>query len=116
MSTEIYYFTGTGNSLVLARSIVEKTNGKLISIPSVMDKQSIYIDADTVGIVFPCYLSQLYGIPLIVERFIRKLVNINSIEYLFAVCSFGGYSLVNGLPVLKNLSRLVKALDGKLSG
>jgi flavodoxin len=32
MSSEIYYFTGTGNSLAIARDIAGKTNGKLISI------------------------------------------------------------------------------------
>jgi ferredoxin len=41
MSTEIYYFSGTGNSLVTARNIAEKMNGKLISIPSVMEQDSL---------------------------------------------------------------------------
>jgi formate hydrogenlyase subunit 6/NADH:ubiquinone oxidoreductase subunit I len=87
----------------------------LISIPSVIDRQSIKSDADSIGIVFPCYLAQLYGIPLIIERFLNKLENIGS-KYLFAVCSFGGYTFVNGLPTLKNLARLVKSLGGRLSG
>jgi len=52
---EIYYFSGTGNSLVVARDIAEKMNGNLISIPSVMDKESITTDADVIGIVFPVY-------------------------------------------------------------
>ncbi|MHB1377223.1 MAG: hypothetical protein ACYCXB_07365 [Candidatus Humimicrobiaceae bacterium] len=56
MNTEIYYFSGTGNSLAVARDITKKADGKLISIFSVLDKKSINTDADTLGIVFPVYL------------------------------------------------------------
>jgi flavodoxin len=38
---EVYYFSGTGNSLAVARDIAEKIKGKLISIPSVMEKEKI---------------------------------------------------------------------------
>ena len=114
MSFEIYYFTGTGNSLAVARDIAEKTNGKLISIPVVMNKQSIKTDANSIGIVFPAYMAHLYGIPLIVERFIEKLEDIGS-KYIFAVCTCGGYESVNALPTLKNLAKLIKSLGGKLS-
>jgi flavodoxin len=109
MSTEIYYFSGTGNSLVVARDIAEKTKGKLISIPAVMGKQSIRTDADNIGIVFPCHLAHLYGIPLIVKRFIKKLEDINS-KYIFAVCTCGGLENFNGLPTLKNLSKIIKSI------
>ncbi|MGZ7136213.1 MAG: hypothetical protein ACXVHY_10080, partial [Methanobacterium sp.] len=66
---EIYYFSGTGNSLIVARDIAEKMNGNLISIPSVMDKQSLTTDADVIGIVFPVYYVGLANIPLIVQQF-----------------------------------------------
>ncbi len=114
MSFEIYYFTGTGNSLAVARDIVEKTNGKLISIPAVINKQSIKTEADSIGIVFPAYMAHLYGIPLIVERFIKKLEDIGS-KYLFAVCTCGGLENFNGLPALKNLGKIIKSKGGKLS-
>jgi len=114
MNTKIYYFSGTGNSLVVARDIAEKTNGKLISIPSLMNKESIETDADVIGIVFPVYMAQLYGIPLIVERFIKKLEDIHS-KYIFAICTCGGLENFNGLPTLKNLGKLIKIKDGKLS-
>lgn len=38
MSAEIYYFSGTGNSLAAARDIAVKINARLISIPSVIDQ------------------------------------------------------------------------------
>lgn len=114
MSTEIYYFSGTGNSLAVARDIAEKIKGTLISIPSVMDKQSIKTEADNIGIVFPCYLAQLHGVPLIVERFVKKLENIGS-KYIFAVCTCGGLENFNALPTLKNLSKIIKSMGGKLT-
>jgi flavodoxin/formate hydrogenlyase subunit 6/NADH:ubiquinone oxidoreductase subunit I len=114
MNTEIYYFSGTGNSLSVARDIAERIKGTLISIPSVMDKQGIKTEADNIGIVFPSYLAQLYGIPLIVEKFIKKLENIGS-KYIFAVCTCGGLENVNALPTLKNLSRIIKSRGGKLT-
>ena len=53
MGTEIYYFSGTGNSLVVAKDVAEKNNGKLVSIPSLMNKKSIKTEADVIGFVFP---------------------------------------------------------------
>jgi flavodoxin len=89
MKTAIYYFSGTGNSFAVARDIAEKTSGKLISIPSVMDQPSIITDADVIGIVFPVYFrAVLGGIPLIVRRFTRKLEDIDS-KYIFAICTYG---------------------------
>jgi flavodoxin len=91
MSTEIYYFSGTGNSLAVARDIAEKINGKLIPIYSVIEKEDIETDADTIGIVFPVYYATLgqSGIPFMVRKFIEKLKNINS-KYLFVICTHGG--------------------------
>ena len=112
MSTEIYYFTGTGNSLAVARDIAGKINGTLIAVPSVMDKEGIRTDADVIGIAFPVYYASLggSGIPLIIERFVRKLENLSS-KYLFAVCTH------SGMPgdTIENLGRIVKSEGGELS-
>jgi formate hydrogenlyase subunit 6/NADH:ubiquinone oxidoreductase subunit I len=115
MNTEIYYFTGTGNSLAVARVIAERTEGSLISIPSVIDKQRITTEAISIGIVFPCYLAQLEGIPLIVEKFVNKLDNFD-FKYVFAVCTYGGYGPVNALPTLHCLSKLFHSNNAELSG
>jgi flavodoxin len=111
---EVYYFSGTGNSLFVARQIAEKTHGTLLSIPAVMGTHSIQTDADALGIVFPAYHAQLFGIPLIVERFVNKLEDIGS-KYLFAVCTCGAHEHFNGLPTLKNLEKIIKSKGGKLS-
>ena len=112
MSTEIYYFSGTGNSLVIARDIAEKNNGKLISIPSVMDEESIRTDAEVIGIVFPVYHASFgeSGIPFIVGRFISKLENISS-KYLFAICTH------MGAPgkTIENLGKMTQSRGGRLA-
>lgn len=114
MSIEIYYFSGTGNSLAVARDISEKTGGTLISISSVVEKQNIKTDADNIGIIFPSHMAHLYGVPMIVKRFVTKLEDIGS-KYLFAVCTCGGLENFNGLPTLRNLNKIIKQMGGRLS-
>ena len=89
MSMKIYYFSGTGNSYAVARDIADKLNAELISIPKVMNIDNIHIDADSIGIVFPSYLAPFTGLPLIVERFVKKIDNIEAL-HIFAVCTCGG--------------------------
>ncbi len=115
MNTEVYFFSGTGNSLSVARDIAQKIKGALISIPSVIAKESIRTEAESIVIVFPSYMAQLHGVPLMVESFIKKLENIGS-KHVFAVCTCGGYEIVNALPTLKNFARFVKSIGGRLSG
>lgn len=108
--TEIYYFSGTGNSLVVAKDIAEKMNGNLISIPSVMDKEGITTDADIIGIIFPVYYLGTVNIPLVVQRFIMKLDEIGT-KYIFAVCTYGGGSG----STLTILDEMIQARGGHLS-
>jgi flavodoxin/ferredoxin len=110
MNLEIYYFSGTGNSLAIARDIAEKMGGDLISIPSVMDKKSITTDADVIGIVFPVYYLGTVNIPLVVQRFVMKLDGIST-KYIFAVCTFGG----GAGSTLAILDEMIKARGGRLA-
>ena len=107
MSMDIYYFSGTGNSLVVARDIAQKTNGKLISIPSVMDKESVKTDAEVIGIVFPVYHQR---IPFIIRRFVGKMDNLDK-KYLFGVCTYGDSPRL----AIKYLEKIVKLQGGKLA-
>ncbi len=107
MSTEIYYFTGTGNSLAVARDIAGKINGKLIPIPSVIDKENIKTDADMIGIVFPMYH---HGVPLIIKRFVNKMDNLDK-KYIFGVCTYGGSPGI----CIKYLDKIIKSNGGKLA-
>jgi ferredoxin/flavodoxin len=88
MSVEIHYFSGTGNSLFLARILAEMTKGSIKSIALEMRSKSIEIHAETAGVVFPVY----YGnVPAIVQHFIGKLNETNG-KYVFVVYNYGGGS------------------------
>lgn len=107
MRVEMYYFSGTGNSLSVARDIAEKTNADLIPIACQIEKKVITVNADIIGIVFPVYYGDL---PLIVKRFAEKLDNISN-TYIFAVCTYGG----GGGDSLKTLSQIIRSRSGELS-
>lgn len=110
MNIEIYYFSGTGNSLAVSKEISKKTNGKLISIPSIIDKEHITSEADVIGIIFPVYYTGIINIPLIVQRFIKKLENMDK-HYIFTVCTYGG-----GFgSTLKLMDKMIKSQGGRLS-
>jgi ferredoxin len=114
MNIALCCFSGTGNSLAVAKAIAGKIGGELISIPGMLERGECRIDAEIIGIVFPSYLAPLFGVPLIVERFLARLKCIES-KHLFAVCTCGGYELVNALPTLGNLERMVAKFGGRLS-
>ena len=113
MNPEIYYFTGTGNSLFIARDIAENINGKLMPIASMVNREIITTDAQIIGFVFPVYYASnlCSGIPLIVERFLYKFKEISS-KYLFAVCTH------SGMPgtTLEELNKICKSRGGELAG
>ena len=75
----IFYFTGTGNSLFVARKIANATGAKLISIPQAISEQKEYSD-DCIGFVYPQYAA---GIPKMVRSFI--LNNSFKADYIFAI-------------------------------
>ena len=60
MSTEIYYFSGTGNSLHVAKELQKRIpETKLIPIVSLVNRESVTTNGKTVGFVFPHYASSL---------------------------------------------------------
>lgn len=85
MSTEIYYFTGTGNSLAVARDLAVKLNGTLVPVADIVDRDRIRTDAEVIGVVFPIYD---FKPPRIIGQFVRKLEGLNS-KYVVAVCTYG---------------------------
>ncbi len=97
----------------MAREIADRIGAELISIPTVADSESVHINAESIGIVFPSYLAPLSGLPLIVERFIRTIDNIDTLT-VFSVCNCGGYESVNALPSLHRLDTIISSCGGKL--
>lgn len=87
MSTTIYYFTGTGNSLHVARTIAEQLGEcNIINIAKVKDNITIQDMSDTVGIVFPIFYRNM---PNIVRDFVKKL-RLDPAAYVFSVATYGG--------------------------
>lgn len=107
MGAEVYYFTGTGNSLTVAKDIAEKINGELISIPSVIGNDTVKTDADVIGIVFPV---SMWGIPLIIKRFVKKIENLQG-KYIFAIATYGGMPAAT----INMLDKVIKSCNGELA-
>lgn len=77
---KIFYFTATGNSLMVAKSIGDKT----YSMPKAMKEGKIYFEDDVIGFIFPCYRG---SIPTVVEEFLSSS-NFKS-DYTFAIMTYG---------------------------
>ena len=107
MNASLFYFSGTGNSLAVARDISGKINGTLIPIQNLIKEESIKVETGIIGIVFPVYHG---GLPLIIKRFVEKLECLDK-KYIFGVCTHGGSP---GLS-LKYLGKMILKCGGKLS-
>ncbi|KNF08973.1 4Fe-4S ferredoxin, iron-sulfur binding domain protein [Gottschalkia purinilytica] len=88
----IFYFTGTGNSLHIAKEIGKYNEENISSIASIMNSgkgtyEHILKESESIGFVFPVYA---WGPPKIVLDFIDilKLENYND-NYIFAVATCG---------------------------
>jgi len=77
----IFYFTGTGNSLAVAKRI----GGTMISIPQVINSTGGHYKDDAIGVVFPVYWGTA---PDMVLKFIETAKF--ECEYLFLLATSGG--------------------------
>jgi ferredoxin/flavodoxin len=105
--TEVYYFSGTGNSLALARLVAKRLAGDLTPIASVIDRDRVEPAADVIGIVFPVYYADT---PNIVRRFAEKLETTED-KYVFAISNYGG----GAGDSLKTLDRILRSRGKSLS-
>lgn len=87
MRTTIFYFTGTGNSLKVAKDIAARLgDAKLVPVAKAV-KGSIDLSADRIGIVFPVYM---WGMPSLVVEFVKRM-KAGSDKYIFAAATYGGW-------------------------
>lgn len=108
MKTEIYFFSGTGNSHYIAKTIADSFNdSKLTHIGSLDLTKDVYSDADIVGIVFPIYF---YDAPDIIKNFLEKL-SVDSATYIFLYENFGG----SGGNAIHNCNKILIKKDLKIS-
>jgi len=108
MLTEIYYFSGTGNSYIVASTIAKKLKAKLIPIIPFKNNESIKSNANIIGFVFPIYD---FKAPELINDFVKKLQTSDS-TYFFAACTYG----VMPLNTMKKLEKTLMLNDKKLSG
>ncbi len=110
MKTKIYYFSGTGNSLKIARDLCEKLEEcELISIAKMFQKEHFILKSEIVGFIFPLYF---FGLPKIVYDFINK-IDVDEVNYIFAVITRGGdldsWALYQIEELLKSKSKSLNA-------
>lgn len=84
MAHELYFFTGTGNSLSIARQLADKSAALLVPVTATSKQPEI--SGDTIGLVFPIYM---LNAPRIIYDFIGKIASVN---YCYIVMTMGGNS------------------------
>ena len=86
MKTIIYYFTGTGNTLAVARALAgELGDTKLIPLRRAMYYGALTPEADAVGIAFPVYFLDM---PAIVRQFVFNIL-FGGNPYIFGLATCG---------------------------
>lgn len=85
MKTVIYWFSGTGNSLSVAKALAEHCEDVEL-IPMFQCLERPLPVAERIGLVFPVYG---WGPPALVARFVEKL-SVSSDAYIFSVVTYAG--------------------------
>ena len=76
----VFYFTGTGNSLYVAKQIEDNP----ISIPQVIHNENLDFSADSIGIVAPVYGHE---VPPMVRDFMKKAAF--HTDYFYMILTYG---------------------------
>ena len=109
MNNRVYYFSGTGNSLAVAKRLASAWGDcELVSIADAVQNRHYRIEADTVGFVFPLYYVNL---PRIVQGFIERAEFTGS-PYIYAIVT-KGFPVVGG--ALGHLGQICRAKSQTLS-
>ena len=108
MSIEIYYFSGTGNSFSIAKTLSKELKANLIPTASIIKQNKINSNAQKIGIVFPVYFNEA---PVIIKKFATKLENLED-KYIFGIATYGGA----GKNSINQLKEIVNKRGGKLKG
>lgn len=110
MSTEIYYFSGTGNSLHVARELHKRLpDSKLVPMVKKLNEEMIATAGESAGFVFPLYFTT---IPAPVRQFVKKL-DMGSVRYTFSIVTRQGSFSVANLSLGRLLGEKGKKLDAR---
>ncbi|MDD5728424.1 MAG: EFR1 family ferrodoxin [Victivallales bacterium] len=98
MKTALYYFSGTGNTLMLARMLADELGDTEIINIAGCSEAGMPPEADAVGILFPVYA---FGMPRIMRNFIRNILKVPEEAYVFAVSDYAGAGGAAALKLLR---------------
>lgn len=104
MTTQLFYFTGTGNGLHIAKTIkgsLDNNNHavELIPINTLDLKSNINSEANIVGIIYPTYAMSA---PDIVKIFAEKL-HANNDAYVFTYAHCGGGGSAGAIAIISDI-------------
>lgn len=98
--TEIFYFSGTGNSLFVARELAKRLpRSRVHSITSCLGQETIRTGGDVIGLVLPVHAM---SVPTAVKQFLSR-ADLRPAKYVFAIATRLG-------PVFEDLGALDKLL------
>lgn len=103
-ATRLYVYTGTGNSLWVARQLALELNATVQFIPNLSD--DLKLEADRIGIIFPVHI---WGLPSHVVQFIQHL-QVNPNTYFFGLAVNAGQPAATLLQLRRLLSKSGKSL------
>jgi len=96
---EIYYFSSSGNSLMVARELQRRLPGSLLRpIVQLLEDSEITHAGECIGFVFPVHGMTL---PIPVRKCLGKL-DLSGTRYIFATATRGG-TLFRGFPLVNKL-------------
>jgi ferredoxin len=101
MGNIIFYFSGTGNSFKVAKTLVKELGNEEIVSMARPEKYKLTKQYDTVGFVYPVYY---WGLPKRVVKFITNIIFENKTAYYYSVATYGGI-IGNGISQMGELLR-----------
>lgn len=108
MKTALFYFSATDNCLTTARKLARYFDDcEIISVSDLKDDRKIFVEADTVGFVFPVYYGNM---PYPLRNAVSKMV-FRKNPYIFAFTTCRGH--VGAAP--QRLDQLLRTRGQKLA-
>ncbi|MFX0024237.1 MAG: EFR1 family ferrodoxin [Candidatus Hermodarchaeota archaeon] len=114
MVFDIYYFSGTGNSLHIARELKKRIpHLSLIPIAGLLNERlnknnhNLKTTAEVIGFIFPCHG---LTIPVPLLKFLKN-IDLSSAKYIFAIVTRGGSVFHGFSKIEKILGKQRKKLD-----
>lgn len=100
MEPKIFYYSGTGNCLFVAKTLAQKINGQHLNIFEYQKEQEI--DSDVIGFVFPCYA---YTYPKILNKLIKQISFSKKPKFVFCIITYGSTFGRAGIQFVKRLEK-----------